>query len=106
MSDIRTQLEHWQVGMTQAQRFAARDNYFEAVGRLEAIGGEIDTALAAATDAKVRGRLERLRFQVTSQIRELSAKHAAWNARIAAIRDSHLQGAAEEMRRPLPNPVD
>ena len=106
MSDIRSQLENWQVGMTQAQRFADRENFFEAVGRLKAVQKEIDEVLAGTVDPKARGRIERLRFQVETQIHDLSAKHLAWNARIAEIRETHRLGAAEEMARPLPNPVD
>jgi len=107
MSDIRSQLEDWQVGLTQAQRFASRENYFEAIGRLQAVIAEIDAALGSeGLDAKARGRLDRLRFQVAAQLEEVSAKHAAWNARIASIREAHRLGAEEEMMRPLPVPAD
>jgi len=107
MSDIRSQLEDWQVGLTQAQRFAARDNFFEAVGRLKVVLADIDGALTAeGLDPKVRGRVERLRFQVAADLKEASAKFDAWNARIAEIREAQRLGAEEEMKRPLPVPAD
>lgn len=107
MSDIRSQIEHWQVGLTQAQRFAARDNHFEAIGRLEDVLHEIDHALATeGLEPKPRGRLERLRFQVAAQLDAARAQYAAWNDRLAAIRERHLEGAEDEMTRPLPVPAD
>lgn len=109
MSDIPSQQEEWAVGMAQAQRFAARENYFEAVGRVRAVRVEVLEALESAQraeDIKLSGRLERFVFQVSAELSALEASHQAWNGRIADIRAGHLAGAAEEMARPLPNPVD
>lgn len=109
MSDIRSQQEEWAVGMAQAQRFAARENYFEAVGRARSVHTEVVAALESSKssgDAKLSGRLERFLFQVNAELGALEVSQRAWNARLAEIRAKSLAGAAEEMSRPLPNPVD
>lgn len=106
MSDIRSQQEEWAVCMAQAQRFAARENFFEAIGRARVVRDQVEATLASASDNRQKGRLERFLFQVKAELASLEEKQAAWNARLKDIRARSLAGAAEEMSRPLPNPVD
>ncbi|MCA9615746.1 MAG: hypothetical protein H6721_08310 [Sandaracinus sp.] len=93
--------ERWDVWMVQAQRFARRENYIDALGRLRLVLGEVDAAIESA-EAGERMSLERYKARVERRVAQIRAAFEAWNAKIAARRQSWTDAADDEMKRPLP----
>ena len=100
MKDL-TARERWDIWMVQAQRFARRENYIDALGRARMVLGEVDGALADATDDE-KPKLERFRHRVVRRIESFRKDFQAWNAKIAARRAASIANADAEMARPLP----
>ncbi len=88
--------------MVQAERFARRENYIDALGRTRLVLSEIDAALAEADDDKERTELTRYRAYVERRMKTIREQFDAWNAKIAARRAQSIAQADEEMKRPLP----
>ena len=100
MKDL-TSRERWDVWMVQAERFARRENYIDALGRLRLILREVGETLETANDDE-RPKLLRFRARVERRRDTIRAKFEAWNAKIAARRQSWTEQADAEMKRPLP----
>ena len=100
MKDI-TPRERWDVWMVQAQRFAQRENFIDALGRIRHVLREVDEALPTlgATEAK---RLERFRARVVRREAKIQGDFESWNEAIAARRQAAIADADSEMTRPLP----
>jgi len=81
--------------LAQAQRFAERDNFIDAVARVEHVLSQLDGA--GEGSAAMRARAE-------GELADYRARHALWAGAIAARREATVDGAAEEMARPLPLP--
>jgi len=81
--------------LAQAQRFAERDNYIDAVARVEHVLGELEGM--GESFASMRARAE-------GELSDYRARHTIWASAIAAHRKAVVDGAAEEMARPLPLP--
>ncbi len=103
MTDVSHE-QRWGVYLVQAQNFAKRENYIDAVSRAGLVVDEVAEALSHATDAATRERLGEFLVRARKQREAMQAKLDAWNAAIAARRAKVIEGAAEEMARPLPNP--
>ncbi len=104
--DLKSKEERWAVWMVQAQNFAKRQNFTDAVSRMKLVRDAVRASLAAATDPKQRERLERHLLRAEEQLGALSAQYDAWRAEIAARRQHTIDQAAEEMARPLPMRAD
>ncbi len=104
--DLRSDEERWAVWMVQAQRFAKRENFTDAVARLKLVQEAVQEALAEATDPKQRERIERHLARADEQLSSMESRLQAWRSEIAARRQHTIDQAEEEMARPLPVPVD
>ncbi|MEO0323438.1 MAG: hypothetical protein AAF447_10810 [Myxococcota bacterium] len=100
MKDI-TPRERWDVWMVQAQRFAQRENFIDALGRIRHVLQEVDAALPTLGDAEAK-RLARFRDRVARRETKIRADFEAWNGAIAARRQASTADAEAEMSRPLP----
>ena len=100
MKDMKPR-ERWDVWMVQAQRFAARENYIDALGRVRLVVREVEEALTDARDTE-RARLQRFLHRVCRREERIRTQFEAWNAKIAARRQAAIADAADEMKRPLP----
>lgn len=88
--------------MVQAQKFAEREVYMEAMARADLVLREVDLAIAAAEEPATRTRLERYRHRAERRKAKFREQFEIWNARIAARRSAATLHAADEMARPLP----
>jgi hypothetical protein len=104
--DITSDEERWAVWMVQAQRFARRENFTDAVARTRLVRDSVQKALGGATDPKQRERLERHLARAEEQLASTESQYDAWRSEIAARRQHTIDQAEEEMARPLPVPVD
>jgi len=104
--DLTKDEERWAVWMVQAQRFARRQNFSDAVRRMQLTRDAIRQALSDATDPNRRQRLQLLLARADEQLATLRAQYEAWRSKIAAQRQHTIDHAAEEMLRPLPKIVD
>ena len=94
--------ERWNVWMVQAERFARRENYIDALGRTRLVLAEVDDALASTQDETQRAELVRFRAYVERRMKAIREQFDQWNAKIAARRAQSIAQAEEEMKRPLP----
>ena len=101
MKDVSPR-ERWDVWMVQAQRFARRENYIDALGRARLVLAEVDTAISQTTDETERTKLTRFRDRVERRMKAFRKQFDEWNAKIAARRADMIADAEEEMKRPLP----
>ncbi len=101
MKDVSLR-ERWDVWMVQAERFARRENYIDALGRARMTLAELDATLAETTDEKERAELTRYRAYVERRMKAIRRQFEEWNAKIAARRAQSMAQADEEMKRPLP----
>jgi hypothetical protein len=104
--DLKSLEERWAVWAVQARRFAKKENYPEAVARMNLVRSSIRDALVEVTDSAQRARLEGLLARSEDQLTDLRAKYDAWRSRIAARRQHTIDSADEEMARPLPMRAD
>ncbi|NOY91795.1 MAG: hypothetical protein GXP55_11415, partial [Deltaproteobacteria bacterium] len=79
--------------LAQAQRFAERDNFIDAVARVEHVLHQLEGSGEGL--AAMRARAE-------GELSDYRARHAVWAEGIATRRKATVDGAAEEMARPLP----
>jgi heme oxygenase len=93
--------ERWDVWMVQAQRFARRENYIDALGRVRLVLREVDAAIEAASGDE-RASLERYKARAERRAAQIREAFDSWNAKIAARRQSWTDASDEEMKRPLP----
>ena len=91
----------WDMWMVQAERFAKRENYIDALGRARLVLSEVERALKE-TEGKERESLSRFRHRVERRVARIRERFEAWNAKIAARRAKWIENAEEEMSRPLP----
>ena len=102
MKDV-TPRERWDLWMHQAQRFADRENYIDALGRARMVLEEVSTTLAALIESGIDDeRLERFKSRVERRMAQYRKQFDIWNAKIAARRAANTAAAEEEMKRPLP----
>ena len=104
--DLTSQEERWALWSVQARNFARRESFTDAVARMKLVCASIDETLAQVTDPKHRARVERHRARAHELLAEVQSQHDAWRAAIAARRKETIEGAAEEMARPLPTQAD
>jgi len=104
--DLKTDEERWAVWMVQANRFAERQNFTDAVARMTLLRDEVRGALVRATDPTQRQRIERHLARAEERLESLQARCDAWRSEIAARRQRTIDQAAQEMARPLPVPAD
>jgi len=104
--DLTSDEERWAVWMVQAHRFAKRENFTDALARTKLVRDAVRGALAGATDAQQRARLERRLARADEQVTSMKSRYEAWRSAIAARRQHTIDQAAEEMARPLPVPAD
>ncbi|MGB3052785.1 MAG: hypothetical protein WBB42_17415 [Polyangiales bacterium] len=100
--DLRTEEERWAVWMVQARRFSERENFPDAVARVKLVRDAVQKAVAEATDATERARLESRLARATEQLGGMQSQYDAWRSEIATRRQHTIDQAAEEMARPLP----
>lgn len=94
--------ERWTVWLVQAERFALKDAFTEARGRARLVCEEIRAAIAAAKDGADTTRLERRLARAEAAFDGYGAQLEQWSAAIAKRREATVDGAEEEMKRPLP----
>lgn len=104
--DLKSEERRWAVWMVQARNFAKRESYTDAVARMKLVHRSVERALDAATDPHDRARLERHRLRASEQLEDLQARYDAWHSAIAARRQQTIDGAPEEMARPIPTATD
>lgn len=95
--------ERWSVSLVQAQRFARRESFVDAVARARAVRDEVRAAVAAEVDVATRQRLEGLLRAAERALAQYEAGFAAWNGKIADARAARIANAAVEHATPLPN---
>jgi predicted nucleic acid-binding Zn-ribbon protein len=98
--------ERWAVWMVQARRFAARENFTDAVARMRLVRDAVAKALGEATDSHRQEQLEIELARAEEQLAILESKYLAWRSEIAARRQATIDQAEEEMARPLPEQVN
>jgi hypothetical protein len=98
--------ERWNVSLVQAQRFARRESYVDAVARARAVRDDVRAALATEVDLVARQKLEGLLRVAERALASYEAAFAEWNGKIAAARAERMANAAVEQSTPLPNPPD
>jgi hypothetical protein len=103
MTDVSHE-QRWGVYLVQAQNFAKRENYIDAVSRAGLVVDEVSQALAQTEDATARTRLSSMLLRATKLRDGLQQQMNVWNARIAKRRAAVIAGAAAEMDRQLPTP--
>lgn len=102
MKDV-TPRERWEVWMHQAQRFADRENYIDALGRARMVLREVTLALESGDlEEQQEQRLQRFAARVDRRMKGYRKQFEVWNAKIAARRAASIAAAEEEMARPLP----
>ena len=104
--DLSSQKEKWAVWAVQARNFAKRQNYPDAVARMRWVERSITDTLCGITDAKEKARVEAYLARANEQLAELQSQYDAWRSEIAARRQDTIDGAAEEMARPLPGQTE
>ncbi|MEM6956878.1 MAG: hypothetical protein AAF411_22655 [Myxococcota bacterium] len=97
-----TQRERWDKWMVQAQAFAKRENYIDALARAQMVLDEVSAALKAEADPKEASRLRRYEARAQRRRDTFEESFDVWNAKIAARRAASTANAAEEMAAPLP----
>lgn len=100
MAELSPQ-ERWDKWMVQAQNFAKRDNFLDALARADMVLLEVNAALKSAAPENRRA-LERYRHRATRRHETFAASFEVWNQRIAARRQAATDGAAAEMAAVLP----
>jgi hypothetical protein len=100
--DLTSQKEQWAVWAVQARNFAKRQNFTDAVARMQLVEHSIADALSGITDAKQKARVEAHLARASEQLAELQSQYDAWRSEIAERRQHTIDGAEEEMARPLP----
>ena len=98
--------ERWAVWMVQARRFAARENFTDAVARMRLVRDAVAKALGGATDSRRQEQLEIELARAEEQLAILESKYLAWRSQIATRRQTTIDQAEQEMARPLPQQVD
>ena len=101
MKDV-TDRERWDVWLVQAQRFARRENYIDALGRVRMILSGVDAALTTVADDDDRTKLLRFRHRIEKRTSAIQKQFDEWNAKIAARRALSIANAEAEMERALP----
>ena len=102
MKDV-TPRERWEVWMHQAQRFADRENYIDALGRARMVLREVTDVLeAGGLDEKQAQRTQRFSARVERRMKGYRKSFEVWNAKIAARRAAAIASAEQEMAQPLP----
>jgi len=102
MKDV-TPRERWEVWMHQAQRFADRENYIDALGRARMVLREVTRVLEhEELEEREEQRLQRFASRVERRMKGYRKHFEIWNAKIAARRAAYIAAAEEEMARPLP----
>lgn len=96
--------ERWDKWMVQAQDFAKREKYLEAIARSGLVINEVSAAVDKASEGRERNRLERVLKRAERRREIFQAAFDEWNSAIARRRALATQNAAEEMARPLPLP--
>jgi molecular chaperone GrpE (heat shock protein) len=100
--DLRTEEERWAVWMVQARRFAERENFLDAVARMQLVRDEVRNAVGQATNATERARLRSRLARANEQLARMQSQFEVWRSKIAERRQHTIDQAAEEMARPLP----
>lgn len=100
MAELSPQ-ERWDKWMVQAQNFAKRDNFLDALARADMVLTEVNSALEDARPEDRRA-LERYRHRATRRHETFEASFEVWNRAIAERREAATQGAALEMALVLP----
>lgn len=100
--DLASHKEQWAVWAVQARNFAKRENFTDAVARMKWVERSIADTLPGITDAKQKARVEALLARASEQLAELESQYDSWRSEIAARRQHTIDGAEEEMARPLP----
>ncbi len=98
--------ERWMMWMVQAQHFAERENYPDAVARMKLVHDEVAACLATARDQKRRLNLTLFLERVDKQLEDLRSQHARWRGTIAERRQATIDSAVEEFAKPLPGSTD
>ncbi|MAQ13189.1 MAG: hypothetical protein CMN30_33040 [Sandaracinus sp.] len=102
MKDV-TPRERWDLWMHQAQRFADRENYIDALGRTRLVLQEIQATLEAGDPhSREHQRLEKFASRVEGRMKGYRKSFEIWNAKIAARRAAATANAEQEMAQPLP----
>ena len=102
MKDV-TPRERWDLWMHQAQRFADRENYIDALGRSRLVLEEVRATLAVGDPQSLaHQRLEKFASRVDSRMKGYRRAFEEWNAKIAARRAAATANAEHEMAQPLP----
>lgn len=101
MSDKNREQE-WVLQLHQAENFAAKENYLEAVGRARSLCRELESYISSDPDARVQAIL----LQAKGALSRYEGLFESWNSKIAARRENATLAAEEEMKRPLPLPAD
>jgi len=104
--DLSTEKERWAVWAVQARRFAQRENYTDAVARMGLVTRSIESALSSVAGASDRKELEALLSRANERLEELRTSYEEWRSAIATRRQETIDGAAEEMARPIPSPSE
>ena len=104
VDEISNQILVW---LAQAQRFADKDNYVDAVARASACCVEVSRVKKiASVDRDTLLQLEALEQRATALRDTFKAREQSWNEAIRQRRFEAIGDADAEMKRPLPLPKD
>ena len=105
MGVLSTEVEQeWNVVLTQARNFAERENYSDAVARMKELCESVSQTLGSLDDSKQRLKAEQFLALSERQLTNYQVQYDTWNNAIAERRQAVIDGAAEEMAWPQPNP--
>ena len=94
----------WATWASQAQNFARRDNFVDAVARMRRLCEDVKDALAHAQDAAQRSDLASRLKWAEYELQQLERQEREWREAIAKRRAEQIAGAELDAARPLPSP--
>ncbi|MGB0680000.1 MAG: hypothetical protein ACPGUV_10100 [Polyangiales bacterium] len=102
MDALTTRLRQWNVGLAQAERFGAKDNFSDAVARLQSLETQMRHALEGSVDGRARSRIDALHTTCKARLTHWQAQAGAQRARLEARLAAQIAAAGTEAQKPLP----
>lgn len=101
MKDV-TQEQRWTQWLVQAQNFARREQFVDALARARLVRKHVEGELRTAADEERRERLQRYLNRVDRQIERIKRERDAWWKRIADRYQERIAHQDEVVSQPLP----
>ena len=100
--EIEKRQKNWDTWMVQANRFAKRENYLDAIGRMEHMLKDIHQASSTSTSEKDKTIIDNYRKRSKEQLNNFQKYFNLWNEKIRSRRMQAIHQASQETHKPLP----